>query len=82
MQSVWKLIWDITAVVVGAYAAWKVFLYFGELVPGFGYFPIGALVGLLTLGVVAWVVHAFELPIDWIIWKTLKIRMAKNLPFD
>lgn len=82
MQSIWKFFWDIVAVVVGGYAGWRVFLYLGELIPGFGYFPVGLLAGLLVLGVVVWIVHAIELPFDWIIWKTLKVRMAENLPFD
>ena len=82
MQSVWKLFWDVAAVATGGYMGWKVFLHLGGLIPGFGYFPIGILASLLTLGVVAWAVHFIELPFDWIIWKALKVRMAENLPFD
>jgi hypothetical protein len=82
MRDAWKLFWDIAAVALGGYAAWNVFLYSGDLIPAFGYFPIGLFAGLLSFGIVGGFVHLIELPIDWIIWKILKIKMADDLPFD
>lgn len=77
----WKLFWDIAAVIVGLYAGYKTFLFSGGHISAFGYFPIGILLGLLVFGVAVLLTHFLELAICWLVWKLFKVKIEKNLPF-
>lgn len=81
MKQVWKLFWDISAVVLGLYFGYKVFIYSGEHIPAFGYFPIGLIIGVFVLGIVAYAVHGLELFISWILFKLLRVRTEDDSPF-
>lgn len=63
-----KFFWDILATIVGLYLGYRVFIFFGEYIPTFGYI-IGLVVGLLALGVGAVAVHGVELFFTWILYK-------------
>ncbi len=82
MKQTWKLFWDISAVIISLYFGYKVFIYSGEHISSFGYFPIGLMLGLLALGVGAFLIHGLELFFSWILFKIFKIRIQDDLPFD
>ncbi len=77
----WKLFWDILVVVIGLFFGFKVFLFCGEKIHGFGYFPIGILCGLVVFKISSMFGHVLELIVSWIIFKLCKIKMSKDLPF-
>ena len=77
----WKLTWDIFAAAIGIFLAYKVFLFSGKSIPGFGYFPLGIIFGLIALGIGALLGHGAELAVSWILFKLLKIRTQADLPF-
>lgn len=81
-MKVWKLFWDIFAVVVGAYLGYKTFLFSGERIETFGYFPIGVMLGLVVLGIGAMVTHLLEGLLASLLFKIFKIRMEEKLPFE
>lgn len=85
IKEVWKLFWDITAVVVGLYFGYKTFLYVGERIPAFGYFPIGIIAGLLVLGIGAIIIHGIEVIIEaiivWISCKLFGLKFENVWPF-
>lgn len=81
MKQFWKLFWDISAAIVGLYFGYKIFIYSGEYIPAFGYFPIGLMLGLLVLAIGAYATHGLELLVSWILYKLFKIRTQDDLPF-
>lgn len=81
LSQVWKLLWDISATIVGLYFGYKIFIFSGEHIPAFGYFPIGLILGLLVLGIGAYAVHGLELLFSWFFYKLFKIRAEDDLPF-
>ncbi len=81
MRDFWKLFWDISAVIVGLYFGYKVFIFSGEHVPAFGYFPIGLIAGLIMLILGAYAIHGVELLISWILFRLFKARTQDDLPF-
>jgi hypothetical protein len=78
MKIAWKIIWDILAVAVGVYPAFKVFNYCGNKIPFFGYFPIGVFAGLFIIVIGAYFVHAMELAICWLLFKLFKIQTQET----
>lgn len=81
MRGVWKLFWDILSLLIGLFFGYKVFLFSGTHIPGFGYFPVGLILSLLTLGVVIKLVYFLDLFACWIIWKATGLEMEDGLPF-
>lgn len=78
-MKVWKLFWDIGAVAVGIYCFWQVFTYFGRTIPGFGYFPIGVVAGVVALGIGAVITHGIEGILGTLLHKFLGIRTDERL---
>ena len=81
MKKTWKFVWDILAVIIGFFIGYKIFIFSGEQIPFFGYIPIGLLLGLLVLGIVAYAIHFLEFYFCWIIFKLFKIKIYNDLPF-
>lgn len=82
MRNAWKLSWDIAAVIVGAILGWKVFLFSGSNISTFGYFPIGVILGLLTLWIGAVAMHLIEGLLATIIYKIFGLRLENKLPLE
>ncbi|OHB14748.1 MAG: hypothetical protein A2431_00220 [Candidatus Zambryskibacteria bacterium RIFOXYC1_FULL_39_10] len=78
----WKLFWNILAVVVGLYTGYRIFIWCGEHIPAFGYFPLGVIGGLAALGFGIYLIHGVELLISWIIGRLFKIQKEEDLPFN
>lgn len=81
-MKTWKLFWDVGAVVVGLLCFWQVFTYFGRTIPGFGYFPLGVIFGVLGLGIGAVVTHLLEGLLGAILYKVFRVRVHKRLMFE
>jgi len=82
MKNAWKLSWDIVAVIAGVILGLKVFLFSGSNIPTFGYFPIGIILGLLTLWIGAVVMHLIEGFLATIIYKIFGLRLENKLPLE
>jgi len=78
MKYIYKLTWDITAVVAGLYLGWKIFILCGESIPAFGYVPIGIIVGSIGGGLVFNLVHIIDGLISYVIWKMFRIQMYED----
>lgn len=82
IRRFWKLFWDLCATALGLYMGYRVFLFTGNKVPVLGYFPLGLMFGLIILWMTAYVVHAVELLLSYLLWKFLGVRTQDDLPFD
>ncbi len=60
-----KVLLDIAATAIGFYFGFQVFLWLGEMIPWFGYFPIGFLAGITVMYLCVNIFHAIELLITW-----------------
>lgn len=80
-HKLWKLFWDVLSVVIGLFLGYKVFLFCGERISSFGYFPIGVLCGLVVFKISSTFGHILELIVSLLIFKLCKIKMSKDLPF-
>lgn len=58
-----KIIFDILATIAFIFVWYKTFVFFGEMIPGFGY-VIGAMIGMLPGGLAAVVVHLIGYPFE------------------
>lgn len=76
------LLGDIVGVVVGLYTGFKVFLFLGERIPGFGYFPIGLVAGLAVAGAVAALVKVIPTLIVVVSRSLLLKFLYKKYPFS
>lgn len=76
-KNFYELVWDIVAVAGGLFLGWKVFIYFGDLIPAFGYI-LGVMLGLITFKIVANIVHALEIGISYTLWKITGIQVYKD----
>ncbi len=79
--KIWILFWDITSVFIGLICGYKTFIFSGNLIPSFGYFPVGIVLGLITFKLSSAIAHLLELFISWIVYKLFKTRVSNNLPF-
>lgn len=77
MRQLWKLIWDILAVVGGIYLGYRVFVFSGEHIPMFGYIPIGIMLGLAGIGIGVLAVHAFEGLLTLVVYKITKYKLEE-----
>ena len=80
-EKTWKLFWDIVSVVFGLVCGYKIFIFTGNTIPGFGFFPLGIIFGLIAFKISAVFVHLFELCVSWLFYKLLKLRVSSDLPF-
>ena len=78
MKDLYKLVWDIGAVGVGLYIGWNIFIFSEEHIPVFGYVPIGIFLGLLGLGVSAYVVHMIDGLIAYLVWKFFRLQVYND----
>lgn len=81
IKEIWRLFWDIAAAGVGLYFGYKTFLYVGERIPAFGYFPIGIFAGMLVMVMGGAVIHGIEVIIIWILFKLVGIKPETAWPF-
>lgn len=78
MKSAWHFFWDITAVVFGLFIFWKIFNLSGKSIPGFGFFPIGVILGIFGLGIGAFFIHGIEILIEAIFGKIFNINFERE----
>jgi len=58
-----KIIFDVLATIAFCFVWYKTFIFFGDLIPGFGY-VIGAMLGMMPGGIAAFIVHAIGYPFE------------------
>lgn len=80
-HNFWKLFWDILSIIIGLFLGFKTFLFCGEKISMFGYFPIGILCGLIVFKLSSTLTYVIELTISWLIFKLCKVKISKDLPF-
>ncbi len=78
-MKMWKLFWDVGAVIVGLFFFWQVFTFSGHAIPAFGYFPIGVVLGIAGLGIGVVITHLVEGIIGLLLYKIFKLRTDKKL---
>lgn len=77
MRQLWKLSWDVLAVIGGLYLGYRVFLFSGDHIPVLGYFPIGVMLGLGGIGIGVLAIHAFEGLLTLVVYKITKYKLEE-----
>lgn len=80
MKSVWKIIFDVIIAIFAIYFGYRVFIYCGQKIPGFGYFPIGLIAGVTTGIAIGYLGHGIELFVAWILHK-FNIEVLEDAPW-